>query len=109
MFKLNPNPTFTVKVPLTVAGSEVPAVIDVEFRHKGRTALHAWLKSIVGCAEVDVLAEIMVAWNGPLDDKGEPVAYSKEALAQLIDNYAPAARELLEAYRDALTERREKN
>ena len=91
MFKLNPNPTFTAKVALTVAGSAASAVLDVEFKHKGRVALKAWLETIADRREADILSDVIVGWSGPVDDKGEPVAYSAAALDQLLDNYPPAS------------------
>lgn len=109
MFKINPAPTFRAKVQLTVAGSEAPATIDVEFRHKSRTALLAWLAGMGQRANAEVLGEIIVSWNGPMDDAGAAVPYSAAALDQLLDNYPQSAHELFEAYRKALGESRAKN
>lgn len=108
MFKLHPNPTFTAKVQITVAEGP-PAVIDVTFKHKGRTALAAFMLEARGRPHAEVLAEIIADWSGPLDDKGEPVPYGEAALAQLVDNYGAAGDEMLGAYGKALLESRVKN
>lgn len=133
MFKINPNPTFTEKVALSVPGEADPAVIDIEFRHKGRTAFAAWWSGIPSLSlpvpplkegeaapadpptpppvrsDADILDEVMVSWNGPLDDKGAPVPYSREALIQLLDHYHAATMEIFTAYRRGLMESRAKN
>jgi len=117
MFKINPNPTFTAKVSLSVPGDAAPVVIDIEFKHKGRAAYAAWWESVPTAktgdgarrTDADILDEVMVGWTGPLDDKGEPVPYSRDALSQLLDNYPASTMEIYEAYRRALWESREKN
>jgi len=109
MFKINPSPTFRAKVPLTVPGAEERSVIEIEFRHKGRTAFTAWWDSVLARKDAAVLGDVIVAWDGVIDDKGDPVVYSPEALAQLLDNYPASAMDILTTYRRALWESREKN
>jgi hypothetical protein len=109
MFKIKPDPTFSAKVSLTVAGSDAPAILEVEFKHKGRVGLKAWLETIGDRSEVEVLGEVIVGWFGPVDEKGDPVPYSAAALDQLLDAFPPASGEIFESYRKALGESRAKN
>jgi hypothetical protein len=116
MFKINPAPTFTAKVSLSVPGAATPAIIDIDFKHKGRVAFAAWWESIGTASDTatprtdaDILAEVIAGWSGPLDDKGEPVPYSPEALTQLLDHYPAATLEINEAYRRELWGSRLKN
>lgn len=109
MFKINPDATFKAKVNLTIPGREEPAVIDIEFRHKGRAAFAAWWESIEGKNDVDILSGIIASWSGPLDDEGKPLTYSESALTQMIDHYPASAGELIRAYRKELFESRAKN
>lgn len=109
MFKINPDATFKTKVNLTVPGKADPAVLDIEFRHKGREAFAAWWASVEGKTDAENLSGVIVSWSGPLDDSGNPVEYSESALAQMIDHYPASAGELFLAYRKALWESRAKN
>lgn len=136
MFKINPNPTFTSTVSITVAGADALASLGVTWRHKGRAALAAWLRqgnaappatpsnaaqaAAAAPAQAEAatpalagdaawLAEVMAGWDGPVDAAGQPVAFDAVALAALLDAYPPAGRELLDAYLSAMTESRAKN
>lgn len=108
-FRINPAPTFRVKVPLTVPGAEARGVVEVEYRHKGREAYAAWWDSIGNRGDAEVLDDIIAGWSDVIDDKGEPVAYHIDALRLLLDRYPVAGIELLSAYKRALWEAREKN
>jgi len=108
-FRINPSPTFRVKVPLSVPGAEVRGIIEVEFRHKGRGAYAAWWDSIGTRGDAQVLGEIIAGWSDVIDDKGDAVAYSAEALELLLDRYPASGLELLAQYKRALWEAREKN
>jgi hypothetical protein len=111
---INPAPTFTVPVLISVPGAE-PAKISVTFRHKGRKALDAWIKRPAEAktagteiADADYLGEIIADWADiGADDR--PVPYSRDALADLLDAYPTSGTELFNAYLKALTEAREKN
>ncbi len=109
MFKINPAPTFRAKVPLTVPGEDARAVVEFEFRHKGRTAFATWWDSIGERDDPAVLADVIVSWTGVIDDKGAEVPFSADVLAQVLDNYPASAFDILGAYRRALWESREKN
>lgn len=109
MFKINPAPTFRARVPLSVPGADSAVTVEFEFKHKGRTALAVWWKSVDGRKDAEILAEIIASWKGPIDDKGEPVQFSVEALSQVLDNYPASAAEILTAYEKELWKSREKN
>ncbi len=108
-FRINPSPTFRVKVPLSVPGAEARGVIEIEFRHKGRVAYAAWWDSIGTRSDAEVLNEIIAGWSDVIDDKGESVTYNAEALALLLDRFPASGLELLAHYKRALWEAREKN
>lgn len=110
MFKINPNPTFTADVLLTVHGSAEPAKLCVTFKHKGRKALADWIglpKKMADAGtpvkDADYLGEVIEDWDGV------DAPYSIESLDALLDAYQPAGMELYEAYIRALTESRAKN
>lgn len=108
MFRLIPNPTFVVAVPLTVPGSE-RLLVNFTFRHKSKAALKDWVARVNGSTSVSVLAEVVADWSGVEDGEGKPVPFSSEALATMVDNYPTAGREIFDAYFAELTESRTKN
>lgn len=93
MFKLQPNPTFTARAEISVAGEAKPAQIEAEFKHLGREALRAYFEALDGKSDLDALAEILVGWKGV----DEP--YSVAALEVLLDNYPSAALGFFDAFR----------
>jgi len=103
MFKLQPNPTFTVQVPMTVPGSPEPAPLTVEFRHLSRRRIKTYFEGLQGKTDAEALGEIIV--NLPDID----AEYNPASLEALLDNYPAASIELFEAYRRELLEARRKN
>lgn len=100
MFKIKQNPTFRVAVPMPVPGvaeKERPKV-EVEFRHKTKAELAAYVKACAERSDVDNLAEIIVGWSGVGDGEGQGLAYSRDALEQLLDQLPAAAGALAGAY-----------
>lgn len=110
-FKLVPNPTFKAAVNLTVPGQEAAAQIELEFRYKSPETLKAWFESAreESKSTSKAITEIVIGWNGVLDEKDQPLEFNPELLATLLHNYAPAGGEILNAYVAALTESRVKN
>lgn len=108
MFKINPSPTFTCQVQLTVPGQAELASIEVEFRHMSRPALKAWLEGGETKSELEFVGAAIAGWNGIADDDGE-LTYSESSLERLLNNYPAAAGELVNAYLRALKESRIKN
>lgn len=109
MFRINPAPTFRAKVPLTVPGEDKRGLVEFVFRHKTRQQFAAWWEAIEGRKDADILADVVAGWEDVIDEQGEPVPYSPEALALLIDRFPASAAEILLAYRRGLWESREKN
>ena len=102
MFKLQPNPTFTSKVTISVPGGKAVQV-GIVFRHLSRNTLKDYFAGLKGRADEDALADIIAGWEG-ID-----APYSAENLATLVDNYPCAAMELFDAFRRDLLEAARKN
>lgn len=109
MLKLNPNPTFTAPVQISVPGQDATEIIRVTFRHKTVEGLAAWYQERANKPARDALDEVIESWDGPLGADGEKVAYSREALGNLLNGYPAAASEFVRAYMRELTESRVKN
>lgn len=109
MFKLQPDPTFTAPVALSVPGLPKRLVVQVSWKHKNRAAMNAWLQSAKGKSEATFLDEIIAGWSGLIGPDGAEVTYSYTALTDLIDNYPTAFNELFDAYRAELLESKQKN
>jgi hypothetical protein len=107
--RIVPNPSFRAKVSLSVPGADAPAVIEVEFRHKGRTEFAAWWESSGGRRDEEILGDVIAGWSDVVDEHGNAVAYTREALALLLDRFPASAIELRDAYARELFEAREKN
>lgn len=104
MLKIQPNPTFWTPVQISVPGSEKPAVVDFEFKHKTKEQLVDFTGRLSdGRADNDILDEVIVGWKGADTD------YSASALRDLLSNYPASGLEILRAYMAALTESRRKN
>jgi hypothetical protein len=91
MFKLEPNPTFSVPVSIHVPG-QGKGTFSVEFRHLNQEARTAYGASLKEKTNLDALAEIMVGWR-EID-----APFSRDNLKRLLDDYADAVPALFEAY-----------
>lgn len=109
MFKLNPSPTFTAQVPISVPGLPEPLELAVTFRHKNKAALQKWMSEAGGKEDAALLHEVVEGWTGLQDDAGVDVPYSLTALTDLLNNYSAAHGELFRAYLRELTEAKRKN
>lgn len=109
MFKLCPVPEFTADVPLTRPGEPQPVTVRMRFRHKSRKAFKAWLASASGREDADYLLEVLVGWEGLGDAEGQPLEFSRDALAQLLDLFPASGQEIFQAYGRALHESRTGN
>lgn len=108
MFKLNPAPTFPLKVKISIPGQDAPGELQLVARHKGRKELTAWNDRAKGNEDAKFLGEVIVGWQAAGED-GQAVPYSEAALAQLLDDYPTSGFEIYDAYMKALTEGRAKN
>lgn len=103
MFKLEPSPTFRATVAITVPGGDSQP-LKVQFKHKTRSALQAFLDDASGRIDADMLSDMIAS----VEDKEEGQS-DANFLAQLTENFPAAANDLLRAYLKELTESRVKN
>lgn len=105
---LQPAPTFTAPVEIPQPGDVAPLVLDITWRHKSRKALIAWCASVAapgGRTDADMIDEVVSGW----DEIKAGAPYSKEALAQLFDDFPAASVAFAEAYQAELLGARRKN
>lgn len=106
MFALQPKPTFTKEVVLTVPGGGEGKFKGV-FQHKTKTELQAFFANISDeknpRPDIESVMEILVGWEG-VDQK-----FSKENVEILLENYFRAALAILNAYSFGYFEAKEKN
>lgn len=106
MFKLAPAPTFKAKVLVHVPGVGRVEPFQVEFRHMTQRKLQAFLEEVrtkKDSEAIDALAEIIVGWDGVCDHAGDPIPFSREALATMIDIFPSTAEALFKAYAEELS------
>lgn len=123
VFKINPDPTFSTFVRLTVPGNAVPARISITWRHKTAEGLDEWYLRNVDRKSANALDEVIDGWGAPAQNEtgdeesgiapigadGEKLPYTREALATLLSNYPTATSELVRGYLLALKESKVKN
>lgn len=107
MFNLNPSPTFTCAVFLSVPGQAQPQPVEVTYRHKTKDALVRWADAYRSAPSLELLAEVIADWG--LRKDGEPVPYTPAALDLLCQNYPCAQSELSDAYVVELARAKRKN
>jgi len=101
MFTLQAKPTFRAKVAVHRPGEPEAAPFTVEFRHMTQSKLQAFLdetKSKRDQEAIDALASIIVSWESVGTPAGEPVPFSRDALAQMIDQFPATAQSMFVAY-----------
>ena len=103
MLKLNPDPTFTADVPLTVPGKAQPVTIQMEFKYVAGEAAGKFFEDIATKTNVEAITTFAVGW------KKVDAPFSKEAVEMLLGNYPNAAQEIFAAYQRNLFESRVKN
>lgn len=109
MFKLQPNPSFSVAVQIPVPGKDIAPPINFEFKHLGRRALKEFVKNIKEEEKNDDfdplpwLSQVVIGWEGVEKD------YSLEAFDELLDQYPGAGFAILSKYVKESTEAKEKN
>lgn len=107
MFNLNPSPTFSADVPLSVPGLREPLEVPFTFKHKTRTALQKWVARYTENPSHETLAEVIADWGVRRD--GDPVPFSVAALAELCESYPVAMSEISDAYVIELARAKRKN
>lgn len=102
MFKLLQNPEFshTVKLSIPVDGGHDSQTFTARFRALSISEVAA--HDTMTTAGTDAyLRDIVVGWEGVIDDQGEPIPFNSANLDRLID--LPFARQaLLETYNSAM-------
>ena len=102
-------------VEITVPGSEQLGSLKIRYAYQAAKAHDAWRDAAIADASsgkrtmTQILAPVVVGWDGLEDDAGAPVVYSVEALDDLLDRYPASAGELFRGYTRVLTESRVKN
>jgi hypothetical protein len=109
MFTLDPNPTFTATVQVPQPGSDATQPLTLVFKHKGRKALDAWIKTSTGRSDLEFLAEVVQGWQDVVAANGEPVAYGPQAFESLLDEHRHAGKAIYDTYMRELLEERTKN
>lgn len=83
------------------AASAEPIDIPVRFRHYGERELHA-LARVPGTTDAQLLAEVILGWDGVADFDGTPVLPTERAIARLLDQLPEEApRAFLDAFKAA--------
>jgi hypothetical protein len=108
-FRLNPKPTFTVPVPISVPGMEQPLSVVMTFRHKTQEQITDWMARAPGRSDPDVLAEVLVGWEGVTDEADAVVPFSYAALTEFLGNYPASKGEIFSTYLSELTKAKRKN
>lgn len=109
MLKLNPNPTFSATVQLSVPGSDKTIPVKMVFRHRTMKQIIAWFKLQEKRESAEALSELIESWSGITDDEGNDIEFSREALATLLENYQPATNEIIRGYMQELAQSKVKN
>jgi hypothetical protein len=102
MFKLEPNPTFEVRVAGFVPGRPTDGLF-VTFRHQTAEEFQAWLAGFADKTVEDVVVDVIHAW------RDAPREFSREALQGIAKTYPAFVPALIDTYRRELFEARAKN
>lgn len=107
MFKIQPNPTFWAKVPVTVPGQSEAVIVEMEFKHfteEELAALDEAHKSIALDERMRHRALAIVCGWRDVDAE-----FSTENLTRLMKNYSRASLDIFETYNRERFEARRKN
>lgn len=98
MFKIQPNPTFTVPVKIHVPGVEGPDPLRIIYKHRQEEDLEKLAESIGKAKKitVDDLLEIVFGWEEA------DTEFSREALLKLKSNYPSSFAQIYEQYWESL-------
>jgi hypothetical protein len=95
------NPTFKAQVAVPIPGDE-PAMIELTFRHRTKTALDEFIKSREDKSDTESFMQMVSGWD--LADE-----FNKENVEVLLENRIGAALAAYRAYIDQLISGRTKN
>lgn len=107
MFKIQANPTFWAKVPVTVPGQSEPSIVEMEYKHLTEDELAALDEQHKEKPLDERMRQrafsIVCGWR---EVDGE---FSTENLSRLMKNYPRAALDIFETYNRERYEARRKN
>ena len=100
--RLNPSPTFSVKVGIPVPGQEQAEQIVCVFKHMTRDEYAAFSSPEQADArsDLDSLCALLAGWEGV------DAPFSRDALAKVLQAYHGAAHAIATAYVTELTKAR---
>lgn len=87
--KLNPEPTFKLKVGIPVPGGT--ADVTFTFKYRDAKAIEDWIEASKDSLDVDVMLDMVGAWD--LDDE-----FNRDNMERLCKAYPGAAREVTGRY-----------
>ena len=94
MLKITPNPKFDAAVDVPVPGQKKAEKLTVTFKYMNTTARDAFLKAMNDQPKIDALMGIIEGWQGV------DVDFSRDALENLLTNYAGLDTLLFKAFFD---------
>lgn len=103
MFKIEPNPTFTVAVNGFVPGGSPRDGLMVEYRYKTPEEFTAWIEEFKDRKLTDVLMDVIAGW------KDAPFEFSAESIDKIAKLYPAFPLALMDSYRAELFEAKRKN
>lgn len=103
MLKINPDPTFTADVDITVPGKNETAKLSLTFKYLSKTAVKDFWENNKDKKDSDALTNIVVGWSG-IDAE-----FTAENFDKFLDNYPAASFEILSSYQALLLESKAKN
>lgn len=109
MFKMTQSSTYTWPVTVLMpadGGKFEKSTFDVEFRRLTVDEIRGLeAQDETGAAQCRA---IVAGWKAVVDDSGEPVPFSADALEKMLE-WAPVRAAILTAFRDSITGARAKN
>lgn len=109
MFKIAPNPTFTVPVSIHVPGADAPGTINITYKFLDPEQLKSWQSSQGNKPLVDSLHEVVMGWSGVEDATGSVIEFSKENFNAVLNKYHTAAEDITRAYLQEILGAKRKN
>lgn len=110
MLKINPDPTFTADVSITVPGQGEPGIISLTFKYMCKADVVAFWANIESKREADKnLTEAEVFETFVTDWGGVDAEFNKENIELFLGNYPAASREIVLRWQSLLLESRIKN
>lgn len=106
MLKINPDPTFTADVEISIPGQEETGSARFTFKYKDRDDLEEFnsrIREASGKDDRALLAEILVGWDI------EGAEFNQENLGIFLKNYPTASGEILTRYYSLTIKSRVKN